>query len=269
MTQRITVCYFSGTGNTLYLARTLVMDLIEKGVTAYIHNIEGSEDEHLILSEGDLVIMFPVYAYGPPKIVERFISKLPEGSERNISIVTDYGLLAGNAYSIAARMVAKRGYTIKYCGGVRMPANYINLYNTPKEDKVRKLIEQSEDKIKQISSDLAQGKKNRVKKAFMLLRPPLYMIYRIFLKKSNWMGSRFSADDKCTGCGICEKICPVSNINMSESSNRPVWSYYCEQCMRCIHFCPEVSIQWMGMTAGRRRYKHPKVELKDLIPTGL
>ncbi|PIU25867.1 MAG: hypothetical protein COZ07_10650 [Candidatus Infernicultor aquiphilus] len=31
----------------------------------------------------------------------------------------------------------------------------------------------------------------------------------------------FQYDEKCNGCGICTRICPVNNIKMVE--NRPVW----------------------------------------------
>jgi Fe-S-cluster-containing hydrogenase component 2 len=59
------------------------------------------------------------------------------------------------------------------------------------------------------------------------------------------------------------KVCPVDNIALVEG--RPVWSHRCEQCMACIHLCPVEAIQAGRKTAARGRYRHPTVQVDDLI----
>jgi len=59
------------------------------------------------------------------------------------------------------------------------------------------------------------------------------------------------------------EVCPVQNIALS--AGRPVWSHRCEQCMACIHLCPVQAIQAGRKTERRGRYRHPSVQVADLI----
>lgn len=48
-------------------------------------------------------------------------------------------------------------------------------------------------------------------------------------------------DEKCTGCGVCEKCCPVGAIHMKD--NRPVTNYQqCINCLCCNESCPEGAV---------------------------
>lgn len=49
-------------------------------------------------------------------------------------------------------------------------------------------------------------------------------------------GSKPTADDRCTGCGICVRECPVEAIPAAEP--RTVNGAVCQSCMRCIAVCP-------------------------------
>ena len=47
--------------------------------------------------------------------------------------------------------------------------------------------------------------------------------------------------DKCTGCGICAKNCPVDAIQMVEG--HPVTDYkMCINCLCCNECCPESAV---------------------------
>ena len=77
------------------------------------------------------------------------------------------------------------------------------------------------------------------------------------------MDKSFYADEKCTSCGICQRICPADNIVMT--GGRPAWNHRCEQCFACLHWCPEESIQFGKKTADRKRYHHPEISLADML----
>ena len=73
----------------------------------------------------------------------------------------------------------------------------------------------------------------------------------------------FYTNNKCTGCKVCEKICPVSNIEVNDS--KPEWGSNCEQCMACIQWCPAKAIEYSNKTINRVRYHNPEVKITDLI----
>jgi len=80
----------------------------------------------------------------------------------------------------------------------------------------------------------------------------------------------FSADEKCSGCGICEKVCLSEKIKMKDK--RPVWSkkQLCYMCYACVNFCPAQAIQVedipfvKSFTRQNGRYSHPYAKVKDM-----
>ncbi len=75
----------------------------------------------------------------------------------------------------------------------------------------------------------------------------------------------FFYDDRCTGCGICEKICLARRIKLVDQ--RPTWQneVVCYGCFACLNFCPEQSVQihstWYlrSYTRENGRYHHPAI----------
>jgi NAD-dependent dihydropyrimidine dehydrogenase PreA subunit len=80
----------------------------------------------------------------------------------------------------------------------------------------------------------------------------------------------FYYDVKCTGCGVCEKVCLAEKVQMVDG--KPVWqeAVQCHGCFACLNFCPEESIQvkstWYlkSYTDQNGRYHHPQVTAKDI-----
>ena len=91
----------------------------------------------------------------------------------------------------------------------------------------------------------------------------LSSIYRFSYSSVSCMDKSFWADEKCTGCGICEKICPAQNISLMDG--KPQWQHRCEQCFACLQWCPEEAIQYGKGTAKKKRYHHPEITLKDML----
>jgi MinD superfamily P-loop ATPase len=77
------------------------------------------------------------------------------------------------------------------------------------------------------------------------------------------MDSKFFADPKCDGCGVCARVCPAHNIEMKEG--KPSWLHKCEQCMACLQWCPKEAIQYGQSTSKRKRYRHPGVNASDFL----
>jgi Pyruvate/2-oxoacid:ferredoxin oxidoreductase delta subunit len=72
----------------------------------------------------------------------------------------------------------------------------------------------------------------------------------------------FSVNEKCSGCGICSKVCPVKNIKIT--NGKPVWLHHCENCLACYNWCPTRAIQG-GIAAKGYYYRHPDVRVTEIM----
>jgi ferredoxin len=84
-----------------------------------------------------------------------------------------------------------------------------------------------------------------------------------FQAEVNNLDKSFHVDDNCNSCGVCEKVCPVKNIVLTDGI--PQWQHKCQHCLACINFCPEKSIQFEEKTLKTGRYHHPEIKLKEII----
>jgi ferredoxin len=84
-----------------------------------------------------------------------------------------------------------------------------------------------------------------------------------FSESRQLMDYGFYSNEKCIGCGTCEKVCPVDNIKMIDKN--PSWQHKCEQCFACLQWCPQSAIQFGNNTENINRYHHPDVKVSDLM----
>ena len=91
------------------------------------------------------------------------------------------------------------------------------------------------------------------------------LVHGCSLRAFAGMDKKFTVGDTCRGCGICERVCQVGNIQMTDG--KPNWLHHCEQCLACLQWCPEEAIQVGTKTEGRTRYHHPEIRANDLMPS--
>ena len=73
----------------------------------------------------------------------------------------------------------------------------------------------------------------------------------------------YHVDERCDGCGICAKVCPVANIEITDE--KPVWLHHCESCLACFVWCPQKAV-YGGILSGKsERYHHPDVKLRYML----
>ncbi len=96
---------------------------------------------------------------------------------------------------------------------------------------------------------------------FSTMLPILNVLWHATRK--GWNSLSFRSNNKCNGCGICMKICPVNNIEMVD--NKPKWFEHCVLCFACLQWCPKEAINAGSVTEGMPRYHHPDVNISDII----
>ena len=292
-----TVYTFSGTGNSLAVARHLV-----ERIGAELVPIPSLIDRQRVVVEADACgMVFPVYHKSIPLILKRFVEKLVIPNGAYTFAVCTYGDTPGLAIDHLRKLMRDQGNDLAAGFGVQMPYNYLTpspvvrgffrsftLREVPTEKQeallgdAPKEIERIADAVQARTSGRFLAKPDpitrltdRLNLPEVLAKPVWLRIAgvtdptdRPFIESRQVMDRAFWADEACNGCGVCSRICPVGNVAMVDDAARgheiPTWQQRCEQCFACLQWCPQEAIQFGSGTGGRRRYHHPDVTVADM-----
>lgn len=249
------VYVFSGTGNSLKVARDIAVALGDCEI------ISMGSDTRYDLEGGYETIgfVFPTYYRGEPRKVREFIRHLNLQRNKNTYYyaVTTMGKYDGNTLSHIKKLLERKEITLHYAKALDMFSNYVISYDM--RDTIAEETKQSEIDFEPILQDIKNRKINKVAR----IEPFQEIAYRSLIKFVPEMDKYYSVSDDCIKCGICEKVCPVSNIGMDEVGH-PYFKHHCEQCVACIQFCPKKAINYKDKTQSRKRYTHPAIKYTDL-----
>ena len=254
-----TIFFYSGTGNSLWTARKIA-EL--SGTTELIPIVLRNEESVSTVSRR-VGLVFPVHMWGLPRRVLDFIARL------QVDSAAYYFAIAVNAGQVAAtllqlkELLKKKGADLNAGFSLCMPSNYIPWGGAIAVAKQQELFNASLDKIKVISEVINKKEIKAPEQGPALQNFFLSALYKLGSPRIPQMDKSFWVDGKCTGCGICEKICPAHNIVMKKGN--PVWQHRCEQCLACIQWCPAEAIQYGKKTAAKKRYHHPEVKISDIL----
>lgn len=244
------ILYFSGTSNSRYVAEQIAKITSDEIIS--INDKLQNNDISDILADDRLIFVVPTYAWRIPRVVREWILKTNFKGIKNTWFVMTCGSEIGNAEKYNKKLCNKKGFTYMGSTGVVMPENYIAMFDSPKDDEIEEIFSQADKEIKNIIDVLVQNKpfptpRNNLQDKFMS-GPVNMLFYPMFVKAKG-----FYADNKCTNCGKCVKVCPLNNIEIK--NNKPVWNNNCTHCMACISYCPTNAIEYGKKTVGKQRYK--------------
>ena len=256
---KTTIYSYTGTGNSLWTARKLAGCLDEFNLIP----ISGHQNKSLSCNSERIGLVFPVHIWGVPPPVIKFVQCLQADPAPYVFAV------AVNAGQVAATLIQLQELLqIKHlhlsCGfSIDLPSNYIPWGGAISQDKQQRKLSVALEKIERIAKTVRNLEDLPPEAGPFWQNLIFSMIYRKSLPHVPRMDRSFFADEKCSTCGICEKICPARNIRMV--GGKPVWQHRCEQCFACIQWCPEEAIQYGKGTRRKKRYHHPDISLKDML----
>ena len=262
------IYFFSGTGNSFIVAQDLA-----NGLDAKLISVISSMEDAVIDTTAEVIgIVFPIYDFKAPLLIETFIKKLNCTHDAYIFAVCTYGVLP-----IKTMMKLKKslGLINKELSGaftIKMPHSGVGYSEIPIE-KQKHMFEAWNRRCPQIIEYVHHRKTGLVEQNntiyyLVLLGILLKMMPSLFgMLKSvilhGWDSLAFVANEQCNSCGLCERICPVNNISMKNDA--PVWSDKCINCFACLQWCPEEAINAGVITKKMKRYHHPQVTIKNII----
>ena len=241
------IYYFSGTGNSLQVARGLADALGERLCPMQTLPMLpiGTDGEELT------GLVFPVYAWGIPNIVETFAKALPQGKQGSFLYAV---MTCGDDMGYADRVLeAALGRKLDAAFSVLMPNVYVCLpgFDVDSNEVCKEKLRREGARVEEIARCIRERKPVRMLKRGAFPRTKTYAIRPLF--------NRYLVTDKyfrvdasrCISCGRCSKKCPVGNIL---SGPLPTWQSHCTGCLACYHACPYHAINFGTMTRSKGQY---------------
>lgn len=243
--------YFTGTGNSLSVA----LRLAELTGTKTVSIAELMSGKPMPEPEEVTGIVFPVYAWGAPRMVLEFLKSHNVKGSNNYAVCT-CGDTAGHTMK---KLEKALGAKLDGAWSIIMPNNYIQGADIDSETVIREKLSLAEAKIAAIAENVNARRRGVYAvtegKRAALMSSVVNSAFNRFVKSA----TVYTVDDSCTGCGKCASVCPTQNIVVDK---KPVWGNNCTACAACIHHCPERAIQQGNGTRSRGRYVNPNCTVK-------
>lgn len=259
--------FFSGTGSTWWVCKTLASKLEANNVETRVRNIEsvgyGEIEDHDIIGFG-----FPVYGSDCPPIIREFIENLPTLDDKDCFIITSMMVFSGDGALTTENILRNKGFNLRQAVNIRMMNNirlpYPVLDQLPiyRESEAMKIRGEASEKIDRLADKIATGEQWIEGRGLLgKLGGLSQRIPMMYFGWTRW-ARNFSVDkDACTMCKQCVENCPAGNISLHEGEI--TWGEKCICCVRCYNLCPTDAILYKEATRDRKkfpRYKGPTLD---------
>ena len=258
------IFYFTGSGNSLAIARSLAEGLGDTELLPIATSMEGFHGT----DEERVGIVSPVFGWGPPRMVADFLKRVRARESQYVFAVSSCAGTPGAALRKTERLLRSAGTRLDagfaVCGDVhvKLPGGdemgiirFVNGLSTSTPGAFSK----RRDEILGIIAAKRAYKPEVSNWRVNAIGSLMYGISVQFFKRA---AKGFASTDACVSCGTCAKICPRENVSMVDG--RPVWGKDCEMCDACVLWCPTTAIRLNGHPPTDPRH-HPEISVGDMI----
>ncbi|VVB59724.1 NAD(P)H-quinone oxidoreductase subunit I, chloroplastic [uncultured archaeon] len=261
---KVEIYYFSGTGNSLHVARELQKRIPGTKLIPIVSLL----DKEIIKINGETIgLVFPIHLTAIPMPVKNFIKKLDLTSAGYIfAIATRIGT-PHSAFMDIEKILNRKSKNLDSCFSLNMPGNDPKFnYNAPTKKEIAKLESAVQSRLDFIQNVIIKKEKNKEKDTSIITPMPSILVRFLssIVVLTEGIQPKYYADSKCTGCGTCEKVCLSKKIKII--NKRPVWrkDIRCYRCDACLNYCPVQAVQIKNHTEKNGRYSHPYATAGDI-----
>jgi len=242
------VLYFSGTGNSEFVAKTIAEGLGDELISINNYMKDGIAGD--FVSGKPYVLVCPTYAWRVPLVVEEWMKTARFDGNDDMYFVLTCGDSTYGAQTYAKKLCDKIGMNFRGFKTVVMPENYIAMFNVPDKEESARIVNAAmrpiNGAIKAI--DRCEDMEEKISAFGMFMSTIVNWVFFTFLVKDKG----FHLEKDCISCGKCVEMCPLNNIRLIDG--KPVWGGNCTHCMACICSCPAECIEYKNASQKRRRY---------------
>lgn len=247
------IFYFTGTGNSLYIAKQ-----IEENPISIPQIIHGENQEY---SADSIGIVAPIYGHEVPPMVKDFLKHGVFHTDYFYMILT-YGNRHGGAAELAKKLCDECGISVNYINVIVMVDNWLPSFDMNEQKKIDKRVEEN---MTAILDDLA-AHKNMISEVTDTDRAA----HQQFLDRMSQMPADMwqhlvRVTDACVGCGTCEKVCPSASVHVVDGKAVYIPGN-CQTCLACAHACPQKAIQLtIPEVNSDARYRNEHISLREIM----
>ena len=243
------ILYFSGTGNSKYVAQRIA-DALGDEIVNLNDRIKASDTSSIETGER-VIIVTPTYAWRIPRVVRDWLLKTELRGAKQDWFVMTCGSEIGDADKYNRELCTEKAISCMGTAQIVMPENYIAMFSAPQVDEARQIVTRAEPSIDRAIAAIQANQpfaptRNNLYDRFMS-GPVNSIFYRFFVK-----ANAFTVSSACIGCGQCAKRCPMNNVTIKDG--KPLWGKNCTHCMACIGYCPVSAIEYGKKSVGQPRY---------------
>lgn len=264
------IYYFSGSGNSLHVARELQKRIPDAKLIPIVSLLNN---ENIKTGADTVGLIFPIHLAMIPRPVMEFLPKLDLNSAEYIfAAVTRIGT-RHRAFKDLEKILKKKGKGLDAFFNLNMASNdpKSKEFKAATADEIADIELEVQNKLDYIRDIVINKKIVLQKDTEFTVAIPGFSVLSPFLPFFNKMFNYdFYADSKCTGCRTCEKVCLSGKIKMIDA--KPVWQkdVKCFFCYACLNYCPEKAVQikssrfFKVYTEENERYSHPYANADDI-----
>ena len=245
---KLAIVYFSATGNTEKIAKTIKEQFIELKNTIDEINITNYSERNALknfsLYEA-LIFGFPIHYWRAPRLIREWFTNLDGKGIKCAVFFTYGGVNAGIAHYNIKTIMDKQNFNLiasaEFLGKHTYNLAGWKLMETRPNKEDLKIAKDFASKSYQrfIGKDTSRVEFEKPKKSNE-------EIDTIELAARRAIPTPFREINECSMCGTCEEVCPTNAMNKEKGKpDRRI----CIRCLRCVVNCPDQVLIMKDMSA--------------------